>query len=143
MPDAARKIFLAGYYGFGNAGDEAILGGLLADLRVLRPDVELLVASGDPASTAAAHGVRAVHRDDLSAVAAAIRDSDLVIVGGGGLFQDYWDVPEENLFTPRSGGLPFYAGFSILAELLGRPSMLYAIGVGPLRTELGRRLTVL
>src|SRR6185295_6320000 len=54
-----------------------------------------------------------------------------------------WDVPEENLFTPRSGGLPFYAGFSILAELLGRPSMLYAIGVGPLRTELGRRLTVL
>lgn len=144
MPGEARRILIAGYYGFGNAGDEAILAALISGLRALRPDLDLVVASGDPAATEAAHGVRSVrgiHRDDLPAVAAAIRDSDLVILGGGGLFQDYWDVPLDAVFTPRSGGLPFYAGFSLLAAWLGRPVLLGAVGVGPLRTELGRRLT--
>ncbi|HEX9944153.1 MAG TPA: polysaccharide pyruvyl transferase CsaB [Thermoanaerobaculia bacterium] len=141
MPGAAPKILIAGYYGFGNAGDEAILAGMIADLRGLRPDLEVVVASGDPAGTERDHGVRAVHRDDLPAVAAAVRESGLVVLGGGGLFQDYWEVPLESVFTPRSGGLPFYAGFGLLAALLGRPAMLYAVGVGPLRTEAGRRLT--
>jgi polysaccharide pyruvyl transferase CsaB len=135
------RIFISGYYGFGNSGDEAILASLLADLRALRPDLDFTVASGDPAGTARDHGVRAVHRDDLPAVAAAIRESGLVILGGGGLFEDYWEVPLENVFTPRSGGLPFYAGFALLAALLDTPAMLYAVGAGPLRTEEGRRLT--
>lgn len=136
-----RRILIAGYYGYGNAGDEAILAGMLADLRSLRPDLEIAVASGDPAGTERDHGVRALDREDLAAVAEAVRGSDLVILGGGGLFQDYWDVPFENVFTPRSGGLPFYAGFCLLAALLDRPAMLYAVGVGPLKTEEGRRLT--
>jgi len=135
------RVLIAGYYGFGNAGDEAILAGLLADLRALRPDLDFVVASGDPAGTAKDHGVRAVHRDDLPAVAAAVRESGLVLLGGGGLFEDYWDVPLENVFTPRSGGLPFYAGFALLARLLETPAMVYAVGAGPLRTEEGRRLT--
>ncbi len=145
MLEAARSILIAGYYGFGNAGDEAILAALVAGLCALRPDLDLVVASGDPAATAAAHGVRAglraIDRDDLPAVTAAIRDSDLVLLGGGGLFQDYWDVPLDTLFTPRSGGLPFYAGFSLLAAWLSRPVLICAVGVGPLRTETGRRLT--
>jgi polysaccharide pyruvyl transferase CsaB len=141
MPGEARRILIAGYYGFGNAGDEAILAALIAGLRSLRPDLDLTVASGDPAATASAHGVHGIDRQDLPAVAAAIRESDLVILGGGGLFQDYWDVPLDAIFTPRSGGLPFYAGFSLLAAWLGRPVLLCAVGVGPLRTETGRRLT--
>ena len=109
MPAGARSILIAGYYGFGNAGDEAILAAMLGELRVLRPDLDLAVASGDPAATAARHGVRAVARDDLTAVIAAIRASDLVILGGGGLFQDYWPVPAESFLTARQGGLLTYA----------------------------------
>jgi polysaccharide pyruvyl transferase CsaB len=141
MPAAARSLLLAGYYGFGNAGDEAILTAMLGELRALRPGLDLVVASGDPAATAARHGVRAVPRDDLPAVIAAIRDSDLVVLGGGGLFQDYWQVPAESFLTARQGGLLTYAAFPVLAALLGRPSMLYAVGVGPLATEEGRALT--
>jgi polysaccharide pyruvyl transferase CsaB len=137
----ADRILIAGYYGFGNSGDEAILSGLLADLRALRPNLDVIVASGDPAGTARDHGVRAVHRDDLPAVAAAIRESGLMILGGGGLFEDYWEVPLQNVFTPRSGGLPFYAGFALLAAWQETPAMVYAVGAGPLRTEEGRRLT--
>jgi polysaccharide pyruvyl transferase CsaB len=141
MPAGARSILIAGYFGFGNAGDEAILAAMLADLRRLRPDLDAVVASGNPAATAADHGVRSVARDDLPVVIAAMRASDLVLLGGGGLFEDYWEVPLERIFTPRSGGLPFYAGFALLAAWLGRPAMVYAAGVGPLTSEAGRRLT--
>jgi polysaccharide pyruvyl transferase CsaB len=140
MP-AAGSCLIAGYYGFGNAGDEAILAAMLGELRALRPDLDLVVASGDPAATAAQHGVRAVPRDDLPAVIAAIRACDLVILGGGGLFQDYWQVPTDSFLTARQGGLLTYLTFPVLAALLGRPSMLYAVGVGPLDTEEGRAQT--
>ncbi|HEY0515470.1 MAG TPA: polysaccharide pyruvyl transferase CsaB [Thermoanaerobaculia bacterium] len=141
MPAGPRSILIAGYYGFGNAGDEAILAAMLRELRALRPDLELVVASGDPAATGARHGVRAISRDDLPAAIAAVRQSALVILGGGGLFQDYWSVPAETLLTVRQGGLLTYLSFPVLAALLGRPSMLYAAGVGPLATEEGRALT--
>jgi polysaccharide pyruvyl transferase CsaB len=137
----ARSLLIAGYYGFGNAGDEAILAAMLGELRALRPDLDLVVASGDPAATAAEHGVRAVARDDLPAVIAAIRGSGLVILGGGGLFQDYWQIPAESFLTARQGGLLTSLAFPVLAALLGRPAMLYAVGVGPLATDEGRMLT--
>jgi polysaccharide pyruvyl transferase CsaB len=134
-------ILIGGYYGHGNAGDEAILAGLVSALRALRPGLAVTAASGDPARTAAEHGVRAVAAGDLPALAAAVEESDLVILGGGGLFQDYWPVPAETLLTPRQGGLPAYLAYLVLAALLGRPAMICAVGVGPLATEEGRRLT--
>src|SRR5262249_5675395 len=60
--------------------------------------------------------------------------------GGGGLFDDYWTVPLEHALTARSGGLPFYAGFPVLARLTGRAAMICGVGVSPLRREETRRL---
>ncbi len=135
------RILIGGYYGHGNAGDEALLAVVLRELRALRPDLQAIVASGDPERTRAAHGTEAVASTDLPALAAAIRESDLVLVGGGGLFQDYWEVPAETFLTPRQGGLYSYLLYPVLAALLGRPSMIYAAGVGPLTTDEGKRLT--
>jgi polysaccharide pyruvyl transferase CsaB len=142
MPvSAPRRILIGGYYGHGNAGDEAILAGMLDALRAPRPDLEFTVASGDPARTIAEHGVRAVAAGDLPALIAAVAASDLVILGGGGLFHDYWPVPEEAFLTRRQGGLLAYLAYPALAALLERPAVIYAAGVGPLATEEGRRLT--
>ncbi|MFL6237661.1 MAG: polysaccharide pyruvyl transferase family protein, partial [Thermoanaerobaculia bacterium] len=138
---APGRILIGGYYGHGNAGDEAILAGMLEALRVLWPDLEFTVASGDPARTMAEHGVRAVAAGSLPELIAAVAESDLVILGGGGLFHDYWPVPAETLLTTRQGGLPAYLAYPVLAALLGRPAVIYAVGVGPLATEEGRRLT--
>ncbi len=140
MDARGSKIFVAGYYGFGNAGDEAVLAGLLADLRAARPELHVTIASGDPAATRAMHGVEAVERGDLPAVVEAIRSSDLVVLGGGGLLQDYWPVPLADALGPRSGGLPFYLAFPLLATLLGKPAVLCAVGAGPLSTDDGRAL---
>jgi polysaccharide pyruvyl transferase CsaB len=141
MPGAPSRIFIAGYYGFGNAGDEAILAAMVGELRARRPDLEITAGSGNPEETRALHGIEAIPRDDPRAVTAAVRESGLVILGGGGLLQDYWRVPAETLLTSRQGGLPAYLSFPVLAALLGRPAMLYAVGVGPLATDEGRELT--
>jgi polysaccharide pyruvyl transferase CsaB len=140
----ARRVLIAGYYGHGNAGDEAILAALLRDLSGLAPDRSFTVASGNPARTLsehAGHGVAAVADRDIPALVEAVRASDLVILGGGGLFQDYWEVDPEVFLTPRHGGIYSYLLFPVLAALLGRPAVIYAVGVGPLRTAEGRRLT--
>ena len=45
------RIVLSGYYGFGNAGDEAVLAAILASLRRQMPEVECGVLSVDPPAT--------------------------------------------------------------------------------------------
>ena len=45
------RITVLGWYGNGNAGDEAVLSCLLADLRSIRPDATLCVFSADPKDT--------------------------------------------------------------------------------------------
>ena len=136
----SRTAVLVGYYGFGNTGDEAILASLVSGLSRLRPGTRLIVVSGDPAETRRQHGVEAVDWLDPAAIADAVRRSDLVVVGGGGLFQDYWGVDPETLLTSRHWGITFYAGPAILAALSGKPLALHGLGFGPLSSPESRRL---
>ena len=136
-----HNIVIAGYYGYRNAGDEAILAGMLADLRLEIPDATFTVFSGDPDDTRRLHRVEAVAWSDLPTQVEAVKAASLVIVGGGGLFQDYWGVDAASLLTSRSAGIALYAGPIVLARMMGKPSMLYAVGVGPLLSDEARRLT--
>lgn len=136
----ARRVAICGYYGFGNAGDELILAAILGEFRALRAGLAFTVISGDPASTAAGHGVDAVHWQDLPAIVELVRRADLVLVGGGGLFQEYAGIDPESLLSADHYSLTYYAEPAILGALLGRPVMLYAVGVGPLYSEHGRRI---
>jgi polysaccharide pyruvyl transferase CsaB len=134
-------VLVAGYYGAGNTGDEAILTVVLRDLRALRPDLEFTVVSADAEATAARYGVRSLAGSDIPAILDAAQESALVVLGGGGVFHDHWGCPPDSLLTRGHAGIPFYAGFPLLAVLTGRPSMIYAAGVGPLTSDEGRRLT--
>ncbi len=138
MPE---RILIAGYYGRRNAGDEAILAGMLADLRSERPDLGFTVVSGDPEATRRLHGVEAVPWSDLEGLIEAVRAASLVLVGGGGLFHDYWGVDPSSVLTSRQAGIAEYGAPLVLARLLGKPCALYGVGVGPLRTREGRELT--
>uniref|UniRef100_A0A7V4EHD1 Polysaccharide pyruvyl transferase CsaB n=1 Tax=Thermus tengchongensis TaxID=1214928 RepID=A0A7V4EHD1_9DEIN len=75
-------VGVAGYYGFKNAGDEAILEAIARELKARGHQV--LALSGDPKRTAEAHGIRAAHR--LNPL--ALLQANLWLLGGGGLLQD-------------------------------------------------------
>ncbi|MDI3269520.1 MAG: polysaccharide pyruvyl transferase CsaB [Bacillota bacterium] len=125
------RLLLHGYYGFGNAGDEALLFSLLQEFRERAPQAELKVLSGNPQHTRSSFGVPAVNRFHPGEVVKALRWADLYILGGGTLLQDVTSL--------RS--LHYYAAVLLLARLLGTPSILYANGLGPIDTAWGRFLT--
>ena len=51
------RLVVSGYYGYANAGDEAVLAGMLATFREVDPSLEAVVLSGDPEHTRRTHGV--------------------------------------------------------------------------------------
>jgi polysaccharide pyruvyl transferase CsaB len=69
-----------------------------------------------------------VHRLNLWEIARSIRNSDLLISGGGSLLQD--------VTSGRS--IFYYLGIMQLACWLGRPIMLYAQGIGPIHSHVAR-----
>jgi len=135
-----RVVLVAGYYGFGNTGDEAILAALVSGLSARRSRARLVVASGDPGQTRQRHGVDALFWRDPLSIAEAVRGSDLVVIGGGGLFQDYGGIDRGTLLTPKHGGVTFYAGPAVLAAAARKPYCLHGLGFGPLASEPARRI---
>lgn len=121
-------IVISGYYGFANAGDEAMLAAMIEAFTDLEPDIKITVLSGNPADTRRRHGVNAIYRLNYPEIALALMKSDLLISGGGSLLQD--------VTSDRS--LYYYLSIMMLAKKLGKPVMLYAQGIGPVRGKLAR-----
>jgi polysaccharide pyruvyl transferase CsaB len=138
--EGLSRVVIAGYYGAGNAGDEAILAGVLTILRRRMPGLNATVISADPAHTAAHYGVAAIFKSDKPAIIAAVRDCDLVVLGGGGLLHDHWPMDIGNLFADPAAHIS-YPAYAALAALFNKPLELFAIGVGPLTTSAGRQYT--
>ena len=122
------KILISGYYGFGNAGDEALLSSMLEALREIEPDADITVISGNPEETKKTHGVKAVGRFDMIGIYKAIQRCHMLISGGGSLLQD--------VTSARS--LSYYLSIIALANTLRKKVMIYAQGIGPLHKPLAR-----
>lgn len=121
------RIGISGSYGGMNLGDEAILGGILSELReTLAADVT--VFTRNPADTLARHRIeravapRALNRKEIAPEIAGL---DLFILGGGGILYD------------RDADV--YLREVMIAHELGVPVLLYAISAGPLDSEASRR----
>ncbi len=126
----ARRVLLSGYYGFANAGDEAVLAGLILSLRAADPSIEVTALSINPAETERTHGVRAVHRYRPHALLPALARTDLLLSGGGSLLQD----------VTSAHGILYYLGVVRLAQRMGKRTMFGAQGLGPLERVRSRRL---
>lgn len=124
------QITLLGYYGFGNAGDEAVLAGVIARLRAADPGAAITVISGNPNGTAKIHGVQAIGRSNIAQLRILLKKTDLFLLGGGGLLQDR---------TSRRS-LWYYLAMMHWARLSGAKTACYAIGAGPLLHSSSHRL---
>jgi hypothetical protein len=135
------RIALTGYYGFGNAGDDAILVSIVTSMRSLNPQSHVTVVTypwSDLASVRALVDVEVVDGADLAEVDRAVRAADALVVGGGGLIQDYLPTDPTARFSPDQHNIGFWTTLAALAQGRGVPVMTWAIGVGPLDTPEGR-----
>ena len=127
----ALNFAVSGYYGCGNAGDEAVLAGINASFaRQAGGRVRLTVLSQDPAATTKLHGLEAIDRMNMAQVRTALRQSDLLLSGGGSLLQD----------TTSVRSLLYYLWIARMARQAGKPVMFYAQGMGPLHRPISRLL---
>jgi len=124
------EYLVSGYYGDNNAGDEAILAGIIRSVRELDPEATFTVISLKAARTRAIHGVQAVSRNDFQNTWRAIGRADLLISGGGSLLQD----------VTSTKSLVYYLGIITLGRLQRTPVMVYAQGIGPITRPVGRLL---
>ncbi|UQA63820.1 polysaccharide pyruvyl transferase family protein [Polyangium aurulentum] len=114
------RIGISGSYGGMNLGDEAILDGIITQLRASVP-AEITVFSIHPTDTQRRHDVdRAVPVRSLTRkeAAAEVGRLDLFILGGGGIL---YDRDAET-----------YLREVLIAKELGVPVVLYAVSAGPL-----------
>jgi polysaccharide pyruvyl transferase CsaB len=120
------RIGISGSYGGMNLGDEAILEGILGQLRAAVP-ADITVFSRNPADTLARHRVEhavPVREMTRREVTPEVEALDLLILGGGGIL---YDRDAES-----------YLREVFLAHELGVPVVVYAISAGPLETAAAR-----
>lgn len=132
------RIVFTGFFGAGNLGDETILLAEVRGFKQRNPGSTCSVASFNP-DFHRALGLEAFDARDNDALGKAVSHADLLVVGGGGLWQDYWGWNPGNLFVAEPFDIAFYARGLLTAAAIGVPSVLFANGVGPLRDLAARR----
>ncbi|MEN1759135.1 polysaccharide pyruvyl transferase CsaB [Anoxynatronum sibiricum] len=125
-----KNIFIFGYYGFNNIGDEAILEAIVGQFRQQMPQVTLTALSYKAAETADRYGIMAVSRNRFVEVFRSIKKANLVMSGGGSILQD----------VTSSRSLMYYLGIIFLAKVFGRKVAFYGNGFGPITRPLNRWL---
>ena len=133
-----NHLLICGAAGYTNLGDDAILWGMLTQLRDALPERPVRVAGGpELEKLAGAFGATAISYEDRAELARAIEEADLVVLGGGGLLYDVgYDASLARLVgdPPDRQWLYEMARVAAAAGAAGRPVMLYGLGVGPLLT---------
>lgn len=145
-PDAQRYVVISGWYGHGNVGDEALLRVFCRELRKRLP-VRITVLSENPKGVLATHpdlSLKTVHHYPLLGIEGVqqlvrgrhrglfqvLRSADLFVLGGGSLLRD--NTSWKNFFR--------VVDELWLARWFNLPTALYAVGVGPFRSAIGKRL---
>jgi polysaccharide pyruvyl transferase CsaB len=143
---ANRSILLSGWYGVDNAGDEAILQQFIHEF-VDKEKIKLSVLSEQPArilecysdrnvqavfhcTTFGRSSLKSLWKGECRQIFNAVRRADLFVLGGGGIIRD--NTSWRNVIRLLDE--------LWLAKLLGKPTALYAVGVGPFRTRCQRWL---
>ena len=107
----------------GNLGDQAIRYATIAAVRSILPSAEIALSTRRP-DRLTGSGLRLLRRGPfgLPGLLAAMARADLVLVGGGGLFQD-----DDSLVK-----MPYWSVLVLISRLGGARTAGYAVGVGPL-----------
>ena len=135
MKDTQKKIFLLGYYGFGNWGDELSLRSIINDLEVISKATPysfyyLVLTRDSQFSPRSFSNLLVVFRKKIITVLREIARSDYVVVGGGSLLQD----------STSFRSLIYYSFLLGWALIFRRPLLFYRCGLGPFHRALSQKI---
>ena len=135
FPKNINDIALTGYYGFGNIGDDLILLTALNEYnKAYHLDVRL-IANKQPYLEKMLNefefkGIPIYNRWDINSIAQAVRYSDALIFGGGGIFQD--ETSFKSFF--------YYFFKSFISKLNKRYLIIDRNSIGPINSNLSKFL---
>lgn len=135
------KIGIVGNYGNNNNGDEAILAGIITQVKQFYNigNENIVVFSNNPSQTSELYGVKSIplyYRrpaasftffQTLRKNAKEVSKLDLLIIGGGGILMDFYNR-EAQLF----------GSYGMMARRHKIPYIVYGCGAGPIRTVMGK-----
>ena len=124
------KVLLCGYYGMGNLGDELLAAAANQLLKNCgRKENQIAKLSGAPEESRKKHHIYPIDRWARRDVVRALRQSETLLLGGGGIFQD-----SSSFRSPW-----YYWSVVRLAKLCGCKTWAVAQSIGPLSRR-GNRL---
>jgi len=126
-----KNILLAGYYGFGNLGDEAILEMVLKQLLEITDKDNITVLSGNKEETSKKYNINTIDRNNVISIIFKLRTSDALVFGGGSLLQD--------VTSKRS--IYYYLLLIKLAKIMKNKVIMLSQGIGPILNEKSRKIT--
>ncbi len=122
------NLLLAGYFGEGNLGDDAIMLGFVEGMA--GSGCDFMAMSGAPEETFRLHGINAIPRKDMKQYENAVKSCDAVVFPGGSIFQDVTSVKS----------VAYYQALVKKAKSAGKKVIMLGQGVGPLTSFLGKRM---
>lgn len=118
-------MLLAGYYGFGNLGDEAILEMTLKQILEITDRKNIRVLSGSKEVTRKKYNIDTIDRYNVFSIMNSLRTSHVLVFGGGSLLQD--------VTSKRS--IYYYLFLIRLAKLMKNRIVMLSQGIGPIVNE--------
>jgi len=125
-----KNVFICGYYGFKNMGDEALLKSVATLFNEVDPSITVEALSYNVKYTEEVLGVKGFSRKSLVKLVHKIWHVDCVVFGGGSLLQD----------VTSSKSLLYYLGIIFIAKVFRKPVAIIANGFGPVNDERNQRL---
>ena len=125
------KFVLAGYFGFGNFGDEAILKYAVDILRYYYKEAQISVISQNPDKIAEEYKLKSIHRFDLKEIIFEIKNCDCLIFPGGSILQDVTSIKS----------ILYYLTIIGLGIFFKKEVIMLSQGIGPIKNSLAQNIT--
>ena len=125
------RFVLAGYFGFGNFGDEAILKYAVDILQFYYKNAEIAIITQTPHIIRKKFGAIGIYRFDLKSILLALKSCDYLVFPGGSVLQDKTSLKS----------ILYYLSLISAAIFFKKKVIMLAQGVGPIKNEFAKKLT--
>jgi len=121
----SNDIVISGYYGFSNMGDDSLLLAFINKVKKEKTDINITVFSKKPQKMECIYGVKCVNRFNFFKIFKEIKNTKLLITGGGTLLQD----------STSTRSFFYYLSIIKIAVHYNKKIFLYANGLGPINKK--------